>query len=47
MPQGSRLDTVGALHHVMVRGLHRQVIFRTAGDRRDFLARVSVGVRLL
>jgi putative transposase len=44
MPRGPRLDAPGALHHVMVRGLDRQTIFRTEEDRRDFvdrLARVS------
>jgi putative transposase len=52
MPRGPRLDTRGALHHVMVRGLDRQVIFRTDEDRRDFLERLgnaceATGLRVL
>ncbi len=41
MPRGPRLDAPGALHHVMIRGLDRQVIFRTEEDREDFLRRVA------
>ena len=38
MPRAARLDTPGALHHVMIRGLERRVIFRDDRDRDDFLA---------
>lgn len=41
MPRGPRLDLPGALHHVMVRGLNRQVIFQNDRDREDFLARLK------
>lgn len=41
MPRGPRLDTPGALHHVMVRGLERHLIFRDARDRAEFLSRLS------
>ena len=41
MPRGPRLDTVGALHHVMVRGLDRQAILRNDRDREDFVARLA------
>jgi len=41
MPRGPRLDAPGALHHVMVRGLERQAIFRTEEDRRDFVDRLA------
>ncbi len=41
MPRGPRLDAPGTLHHVMVRGLDRQVIFRDDGDRDDFLKRIA------
>jgi REP element-mobilizing transposase RayT len=34
------------LHHVIVRGLDRQIIFRDDRDREDFVARISVLVRL-
>lgn len=45
MPRGPRLDAPGALHHVMVRGLDRQVIFRDDHDRDDFLRRLEGLVR--
>lgn len=41
MPRGPRLDAPGAVHHVMIRGLDRQVIFRTEKDREDFLQRLA------
>ncbi|MBI4536504.1 MAG: transposase [candidate division NC10 bacterium] len=41
MPRGPRLDAPGVLHHVMVRGLDRQVIFRDDRDRDDFVARLA------
>ncbi len=41
MPRGPRLDTPGALHHVMARGLDRQVIFRDDWDRDDFVRRLA------
>jgi len=41
MPRGPRLDVVGALHHVMVRGIERRRIFRSDTDRGDFLARLG------
>jgi len=41
MPRQPRLDAPGTLHHVMVRGIARTVIFRDDGDRDDFVARVA------
>ncbi len=41
MPRQPRLDAPNALHHVMVRGLERRVIFRDDTDRDDFLARLA------
>ena len=41
MPRGPRLDAPGTLHHVMVRGIERAVIFRDDADRADFLARLA------
>ena len=41
MPRGSRLDAPGTLHHVMARGLDRQVIFRGDRDRADFVQRLA------
>ena len=42
MPRLARLDAPGVLHHVMVRGIERRVIFRYDRDRRDFLKRLAV-----
>jgi putative transposase len=41
MPRGPRLDAPGVLHHVMGRGLDRQVIFRDDRDRDDFVRRLA------
>ncbi len=41
MPRGPRLDAPGVLHHVMGRGIMRQVIFRDDTDRNDFVARLG------
>ena len=40
MPRKARLDTPGALHPVMIRGLEGRKIFWDDEDRRDFLSRV-------
>lgn len=41
MPRGPRLDTPGALHHVIVRGIERRRIFRTDRDRVRCLDRLG------
>jgi REP element-mobilizing transposase RayT len=41
MPRTARLDAPGVLHHVMGRGLDRQVIFRDDADREDFVRRLA------
>jgi REP element-mobilizing transposase RayT len=41
MPRQPRLDTPGALHHVMGRGIDRLKIFGNRKDRVDFLARLK------
>ena len=41
MPRGPRLDAPGVLHHVMVRGIDRQIIFRDDQDRDDLLTRLA------
>jgi len=41
MPRGPRLDAPGTLHHVMVRGLERRVLFRDDRDRGDLLGRLA------
>ncbi len=44
MPRGPRLDAPGTLHHVMVRGIEGTRIFRTDGDREDFVKRLATVV---
>jgi putative transposase len=41
MPRQARLDTPGALHHIVVRGIERQKIFWDDADRDDFLDRLG------
>jgi REP element-mobilizing transposase RayT len=42
MLRQARLDAPNTLHHVMVRGLERRVIFTDDVDRADFVARLAV-----
>ncbi len=42
MPRGPRLDSEGALHHVMVRGIEKGKIFLSRVDREDLLSRLSL-----
>lgn len=41
MPRKARIDSPGALHHIMARGIDRQEIFRGDVDRNDFLKRLG------
>ena len=41
MPRKSRIDAPGSLHHIIVRGIERGVIFLDEGDCRNFLSRLS------
>jgi putative transposase len=41
MPRKSRIDTAGALHHLIARGIERKRIFQNEFDRDDFLNRLS------
>lgn len=41
MPRHARLDVPGALHHIMVRGNNKTVIFRDETDRRRFIDRLG------
>src|SRR4030042_5151445 len=41
MPRKARIDTAGALHHVIVRGIERRKIFRSDDDRENFMKRLS------
>ena len=37
MPQRSRIDAAGALHHVMVRGIEKIEVFRSDTDSNLFV----------
>lgn len=41
MPRQPRLDTPGALHHIIGRGIEGTKIFRKEEDRIDFIGRVA------
>ena len=41
MPRHARLDAVGVLHHVMIRGIEKRNIFRNVRDRQDLIRRLS------
>jgi len=41
MPRQARLDAPDVLHHVMIRGIEGQKIFRKDKDRKDFLDRLE------
>lgn len=41
MPRQARLDVPGALHHIMVRGINKSVIFDDREDRAQFLTRLG------
>jgi len=42
MPRMSRLDTLGLLHHIIIRGIERRKIFNDNKDREDFIERLSI-----
>ena len=41
MPRQARLDALGTLHHVMIRGIEGSDLFRDDKDRQQFLSRIS------
>jgi len=45
MPRQARLDTPGALHHIMARGINKADIFEDAEDKSKFLDRLSETVQ--
>ena len=52
MPRRARLDAPGTLHHVMIRGIGGNPIFREDSDRQKFLSRLgqlsdATGARVL
>jgi len=42
MPRKSRIDAPGAMHHIIVRGIDRQKIFKNDEDRDHFLSRLGI-----
>lgn len=41
MPRGSRIDSVDAVHHIMVRGVERKKIFDSNAERDHFILRMG------
>lgn len=41
MPRQARIDTPGALHHILVRGIERRKIFRDNKDKNNFVKRLG------
>lgn len=41
MPRKSRIDGLGALHHIMARGIERCKIFEDNTNRNNFLDRFA------
>jgi len=41
MPRRARLDALGTLHHVIVRGIEKRRIVRDVADRKDFIKRLA------
>lgn len=39
MPRQARLDAVGTLHHVIIRGIEKRRIVDDEQDRREFVSR--------
>lgn len=44
MPRQARLDVLGALHHIMVRGIIKSAIFNDDQDRQKFVERLEKNV---
>lgn len=41
MPRQARIDTPGAVHHIIIRGIERSTIFSNDQDRENFIERLS------
>jgi len=41
MPRKARIDSLGALHHVIIRGIEKRKIFRSDFDRKNFIDRLA------
>ena len=44
MPRQARLDSPGALHHIMLRGINKSTIFEDDRDREQFLRRLGENI---
>ncbi len=44
MPRQARLDSPGALHHIMVRGINKSAIFNEDEDKNRFIERLGEGI---
>ena len=44
MPRQARLDSPGALHHIMVRGINKSAIFNDDEDKNRFIERLGEGI---
>ena len=42
MPRRSRIDALGALHHIILRGIERRTIFKDDADREKFLDYLAI-----
>jgi hypothetical protein len=42
MPRLAKLDAPGVLHHTIIRGIERRLIFRDDFERENFLKRLSI-----
>ena len=42
MPRKARIDGIGAVHHIVVRGIERRRIFDDDDDRKFFLDRLAL-----
>ena len=45
MPRQARIDTPGALHHIMVRGIERRKIFKDNKDKDNFVERLGAIIK--
>ena len=41
MPRKARIDALGALHHIVIRGIGGKAIFKNDTAREDFIGRLS------